>query len=100
MRQVKELRFELPGGRWSIHLLPPHDLAPLVKAFWEVHGFGDFARQRILPKITFEVIFNLAMPHRLIDPRYPGAAALHRDCWVSGLQQRPLVVGRCKVVAF
>jgi len=45
MRQVKELRFELPGGRWSIHLLPPpHDLAPLVKAFWEVHGFGDFAR--------------------------------------------------------
>jgi len=93
MRQVTELRFELPAGRWSLYLSPPPlELAPFVKAFWEVHGFGNFASQRVLPKTTLEVTFNLGPPHRLT---HPGGAVINPYAWVSGLQQRPFVVQPC-----
>ena len=92
MRQVTELRFEVPAGRWSLHLSPPPlEFAPFVKAFWEVHGFGNFASQRVLPKTTLEVTFNLGPPHRLT---HPGGAVINRYAWASGLQQRPFVVHR------
>jgi hypothetical protein len=93
MRQVTELRFEVPAGRWSLYLSPPPlELAPFVKSFWEVRGFGNFASQRVLPKTTVEVTFNLGPPHRLT---HPGGAVINRYAWVSGLQQRPFVVQPC-----
>src|SRR6266481_4502051 len=93
MRQVTELRFELPAGRWSLYLSPPPpELAPFVTVFWEVHGFGNFASQHILPKTTLELTFNLGPPHRLT---HPGGTLINRDAWVSGLQQQPYVVHPC-----
>ena len=97
MRQIKKLHFDSPGiGCWWMYFLPPPpELAPFVEVFWEVHGFATFARDRILPKTTVELIFNLGPPHRLIDPTRPGGEIVNRDAWVSGLQQRPLIVQPC-----
>jgi AraC-like DNA-binding protein len=96
MRQVTELRFQPPTGGWSLFLSPPPpELAPFVKVFWEVHGFGHFTSQRVLPKTTLEVTFNLGPPHRLLDHTRPGVAITSRRAWVSGLRQRPLVFQPC-----
>lgn len=96
MREVKELRFDCAIGRWSLQLLAPAaDLAAFVEVFWEVRGFANFARERILPKENIELMFNLGPPHRLLDPGRPASATVYRDAWVSGLQQRPLVIEPC-----
>lgn len=97
MRRIEELRFDSPiVGRWSRFLLPPpEELAPFVEVFWEVHGFAHFARERILPKTSIELMFNLGPPHRLLDPTQPAGATIYRDAWVSGLQQRLLVIEPC-----
>lgn len=96
MREVKELRFDCAMGRWSLQLLaPPADLDAFVEVFWEVQGFANFARERILPKGNIELMFNLGPPHRLLDPGQPATATIYRDAWVCGLQQRPLVIEPC-----
>ena len=97
MRRIEELRFDSPTvGCWSMFLLSPAaELAPFVEVFWEVHGFAHFARERILPKTTVELMFNLGPPHRLLDPMRPAGATVYRDAWVAGLQQRPLVIEPC-----
>ena len=97
MRHIQELRFDAPAvGRWSLFLLaPPPDLVPYVEVFWEVHGFADYARERILPKTNIELMFNLGPPHRLLDPTRPAGASVFREAWVAGLQRRPLVIEPC-----
>lgn len=96
LRAVKTLRFDCAIGRWSLHLLaPPEDLAPYVDTFWEVHGFANYERERILPKGNIELMFNLGLPHRVLDPGHPSGAATYRDAWLSGLQRRPLVIEPC-----
>jgi AraC-like DNA-binding protein len=97
MRPIHELRFDSPAvGTWSLYLCPPPpELAPFVEVFWEVHGFANFARERILPKTTIELMFNLGPPHRLLDPSQPAGATTYRNAWVSALQQRPLVIQPC-----
>lgn len=97
MRRIVELRFDSPAvGRWSLYLqAPPAELASYVEVFWEVHGFAHYARERILPKTTVELMFNLGPPHRLLDPTRPAGAAVYRDAWVAGLQQRPLAIEPC-----
>ena len=97
MRRIEELRFDSPAvGRWSLYLLqPPVELAPFVEVFWEVHGFAHYARERILPKTSIELMFNLGPPHRVLDPTHPERATVYRDAWVAGLQRRPLVIEPC-----
>jgi AraC-like DNA-binding protein len=97
MRRIDEIRFDSPGvGRWSLFLLaPPADLAPHVEVFWEVHGYAQYARERILPKTNIELMFNLGPPHRLLDPTRPAGASVYREAWVAGLQRRPLVIQPC-----
>lgn len=97
MRCIQEIRFDSPGfGQWSLFLLPPPaDLAPYVEVFWEVHGYAQYARERILPKTNIELMFNLGPPHRLLDPTRPAGASVYREAWVAGLQRRPLVIEAC-----
>jgi AraC-like DNA-binding protein len=97
MRSIQEIRFDAAGvGQWSLYLLaPPADLAPHVEVFWEVHGFAQYARERILPKTNIELMFNLGPPHRLLDPIRPAGASVYREAWVAGLQRRPLVIEPC-----
>jgi AraC-like DNA-binding protein len=97
VRAIREIRFDSPAvGRWSLYVRPPPpELAQFVEVFWEVHGFAHFARERILPKTTIELMFNLGPPHRLLDPTHPEAATIYRNTWVSALQQRPLVIQPC-----
>lgn len=97
MRHIEELRFDSPAvGCWSLFLCaPPPALAPFVEVFWEAHGFAYFARERILPKTTLELMFNLGPPHRVLDPSRPDGATVYRDAWISALQQRPLVIEPC-----
>jgi AraC-like DNA-binding protein len=97
MRGIQEIRFDSPGvGQWSLFLLPPPaDLAPYIEVFWEVHGFAQYARERILPKTNIELMFNLGPPHRLLDPTRPAGASVYREAWVAGLQRRPLVIEPC-----
>jgi AraC-like DNA-binding protein len=97
MRSIREIRFDSPGvGLWSLFLLaPPADLAPHVEVFWEVHGFAQYARERILPKTNIELMFNLGPPHRLLDPTRPAGASVYREAWVAGLQRRPLLIEPC-----
>jgi AraC-like DNA-binding protein len=97
MRGIQELRFDSPGfGHWSLYLLAPAaDLAPYVEVFWEVHGYADYARERILPKTNIELMFNLGPPHRLLDPTRPTGASVYREAWVAGLQRRPLLIEPC-----
>lgn len=97
MQPIEEIRFDSPAvGRWSLFLRPPPpELAPFVEVFWETHGFAHFARERILPKTTIELMFNLGPPHRLLDPSHPSGATTYRNHWVSALQQRPLVIAPC-----
>jgi AraC-like DNA-binding protein len=97
MRRIEELRFDVPAvGRWSLYVLaPPAELAAFVEVFWEVHGFADYARERILPKTNIELMFNLGPAHRIVDPTHPPGARVYRDAWVAGLQRRPLVIEPC-----
>lgn len=74
---------------------PPIELAPFVEVFWEAYGFAHFARERILPRTTLELMFNLGQPHRVLDPEQQTPATAYRDAWLSGLQQRPLVIEPC-----
>jgi len=97
LRHIEEIRFDSPAvGCWSLFLCaPPPELAPFVEVFWEVHGFAHYARERILPKTTIELMFNLGPPHRLLDPSRPDGTTVYRNAWVSALQQRPLVIEPC-----
>lgn len=89
---IRELKFESPLGCWTLKLAaPPPDLALFVETFWEVHGFANMTRERILPKTSIELMFNLGPPHRVVDTD-SNRDTLHRDAWVAGLQGRPLVV--------
>lgn len=95
-RAVRTLHFDCAIGRWSLRLLaPPADFAGYVDTFWEVQGFANYARERILPKGNIELMFNLGLPHRVLDPGHPAGAETYRDAWLSGLQRRPLVVEPC-----
>jgi len=84
------------GSRWAVVPIsiaaPRSSLRHSSKPSGMVHGFGNFASQRVLPKTTLEVTFNLGPPHRLT---HPGGAVINRYAWVSGLQQRPFVVQPC-----
>jgi AraC-like DNA-binding protein len=97
MRRIEEIRFDSAGvGHWSLYLLaPPADLAPYVEVFWEVHGFAQYTRERILPKTNIELMFNLGPPHRMLDPTRPAGGHTYREAWVAGLQRRPLVIEPC-----
>lgn len=46
-----------------------------------------YNREKILPSLTIELIFNLGSPFKVIDHADPERYALHKDFWIAGLQK-------------
>lgn len=90
---VTRLVFDAPQGRWGLsYAPPPPSLAGVVTQFWETHGYVDYAREKILPRGTVEVMVNLGLPFDTLDGRDLNPIARFRAAWISGLQERPLMV--------
>jgi AraC-like DNA-binding protein len=93
-----KLRFERvehdsPLGRWSYTAAHPvGHLATWVELFWTVDADPAYGRERILPRSTTEVLFNLGEQHRLVDGDGPGRDRVYATSWVSGLQRQPLSI--------
>lgn len=80
-------------GDWHMTIADPApDLADSVTSLWEGHGDLPPFTEKILPRTTVELMFNLGNPHRVLsldgrecDEPY--------DCgWLSGMQKRFLTV--------
>lgn len=84
--------YEAPGGTWSFSQAPATaPLADTVLAFWEAHAFMDYAREKIVPRGTVELIFNLGPPHCTLDPEGHGCLGTYTEAWISGLHDHPLI---------
>jgi hypothetical protein len=81
-------------GRWRyVAARAVGPLAESVELFWSLESVAAYQQERILPRSTTEVMFNLGSDeHRLIDADGPGRDRVYATSWVAGLQQRPLSV--------
>ncbi len=57
--------------------------------YWQVEGELSAFRETLLPNGRVELMVNLGPPHRVLSP---GGAGLWERAWVSGLQERALVI--------
>lgn len=81
------------GGRWSFSACRPHpSLSSLVNTYWEVQGSYDHVYEKILPTADVVVIFNLGPVATLCDPETYDSAEKYRRSFVSGLQEKFLVI--------
>lgn len=81
------------GGRWSFSACRPHpSLALLVNTYWEVQGSYDHVYEKILPTADVVIIFNLGPVATLCDPETHDSAEQYRRSFVSGLQEKFLVI--------
>ena len=88
--RIRSLVHDTPLGRWRYSVMPPRpDLADAVECIWEVVGTQSYNREKILPNGRVELLFNLGAPHWLHEG---GERRAYRDAWVSGLQERYLVI--------
>ena len=72
--------------------VPGPPLEGLVTVLWDVAGETHYARESILPSGGLEVMFSLGNEQRLIDHQDPRAFTPYRRVWVSGIQQRNLII--------
>lgn len=91
---VSETIFPSPLGEWRVaSAAPPQELSSHVVSFWESGGHVGFGYEKLLPRGTAELIFNLAGPQLM----YPGGdfsrKKVFKKAWVSGLFDQPLYVG-------
>lgn len=80
-------------GDWVLtEAEPAPDLADSIAMMWEGHGDLPSFTEKILPRPTVELMFNLGNPHRVLS--IDGHACDEPyDCgWLSGMQQRFLTV--------
>lgn len=92
-RTCRDLSFETPIGRWNmLEAQPAPDLADVVECYWE--GWGDIPplREKILPRTSVELMFNLKGRHRILelDGRV-GEIGQDRG-WLSGMQRRFMLI--------
>lgn len=82
-----------PLGDWEMTLAEPGPpLAGLVSVLWDVHGETHYSRESILPSGGVEILFSLGAEQRLLDSHDYSRFTSYRRVWVSGLQERHLVV--------
>ncbi len=80
-------------GRWlEAFCPPPAHLAHLVEGLWAADGEVNYARERILPRGVVDLLINLGPPYKLLERDDPTRGIDFVDAWVSGVQQRYLVV--------
>lgn len=92
----RHLHFDTPVGQWDLYLAsPPPDLAGVVDTLWEVCGRARYIREKILPAANIELMFNLGLPHQVVDREDESRAEQFRAAWISGLQERYLLIEPC-----
>ncbi|MBV7331338.1 helix-turn-helix domain-containing protein [Chloroflexi bacterium TSY] len=67
--------------------IPQYPLSQFVQCLWSVAAQTPYKREKILPSLTIELIFNLGSPFKVIDHADPEQYALHKDFWIAGLQK-------------
>ncbi len=92
-RRISVLEHGSPAGRFTFAELAPHRaLRSLVRQIWWVCGHTAYARERLLPDGDVVLLFNLGSPQGLVARDNPQAVTWFCDAWVSGLQQRYLLL--------
>lgn len=80
---------------------PRYPLSLFVECLWSQIGVAPYARDKILPTATVELMINLGAPHRVLNGEDFTQFALHRDSWIAGMQNSFLVteaVGETEMV--
>jgi AraC-like DNA-binding protein len=86
--------FSSPYGDWKVvSAAPPEDFVGSVSQYWESSGAVAYGFERMPPRGTAELIFNLGGPQIMFDGETQSALRVYRKAWVSGLFNRPLYVG-------
>jgi AraC-like DNA-binding protein len=92
-RALQTVRHDSVLGRWEfVAWRPAAPLASAVECLWAVHGRAAYTVERMFPRPTVEVLFNLGPSHRLLDPTDPAGGTDFRRAWVAGLQKECLTV--------
>ena len=86
--------FESPFGDWTVvSAPPPAGLDASVVGYWESSGNVAYGYERMPPRGTAELIFNLGGPQLMYSGERLNAPRCFKKAWVSGLFNRPLFVG-------
>lgn len=88
-----QLHHDSPAGHWDFAGFepgPPWD--DYLQMVWAVEGQASWSREKILPSSHIEVLINLGQVHHLLDRRDPSLVTEFHHAWVSGLQQRYLLI--------
>jgi AraC-like DNA-binding protein len=86
---IRSFDYASPLGTWTFRECRPRELSAWIETIWEVEGTVTHVRERVFPNGRVDLLVNLGPPQRLIegsgDERF-------EDGWLSGLQQRALVI--------
>lgn len=88
--QVQTQVHSSPLGDWRSTIARPEK--QFVTLLWDVEGTVNYSRESILPSGHVELLFNLASDQYLLDPADFERRTRYDTVWVSGLQQRNIVV--------
>ena len=87
---VQEIELEAIPGAWRLSRADPAPgVAEFVTEYWEVEGQLSAFRETLLPNGRVELMLNLGPVHRVLSDQAPGA---WEHAWLSGLQERALVI--------
>ena len=92
-RNWRDLSIDTPIGRFNmIEADPAPDLADVVDCYWE--GWGDIPpmREKILPRINIEWMFNLRGRHRILERNGKVEDTPQPVGWLSGMQKSYLLI--------
>lgn len=74
---------------------PPPPLAYFVEGFWYYEGHtAGHPKDKLLPNGAMEMIIDLTeVPKKLYSSDHSGRFTTFRNCWISGMQDRFLIIG-------
>lgn len=67
-------------------------LSAFVDRIWAVKGSAHYQRETILPSGTLELMVNFGAPHRVLARGDYAEATTYKQCWIAGIQSRPLTI--------
>ena len=87
---VQAIELEGAPGAWRLSRADPApDVTEFVTEYWEVEGQLSAFRETLLPTGRVELMLNLGPVHRVLSDQAPGT---WEHAWLSGLQERALVI--------
>ncbi len=92
-RACRNMSVDTPIGRWNqIEAQPAPDMADAVECYWE--GWGDIPplKEKIMPRTTIELMFNLRGRHSVLELDGKPLGSNHDIGWLSGLQRRYMLI--------